>query len=177
MEDPEQHQSPAAEEDVLCRICLQTEPELVPSPCACTTARVHPACLRRWRLSGGRERMRRCEICRQIYIGNPLLVPVQRRSREIPLRKVCWVACQLVCLGSFAESFHLPEEATTGLSTVLTFVGGFHVIVGISVISKMKLREVVACGFFVCAPLVCYSARMFALMLLGFGCLTSVALE
>lgn len=52
-----------------CRICLEETGPLLESPCACagTQRWVHRACLRRWRMSRGRERLLRCEVCREPY--------------------------------------------------------------------------------------------------------------
>lgn len=52
-----------------CRICLEETGPLLESPCVCagTQRWVHHTCLRMWRMSGGRERLLRCEVCREPY--------------------------------------------------------------------------------------------------------------
>ena len=57
------------EAEPACRICLEETHPLLESPCVCSGTQrwVHRACLRRWRMSAGEQRLVECEVCRSQY--------------------------------------------------------------------------------------------------------------
>src|SRR5437764_13833837 len=71
--------------DGQCRICLETEGELI-IPCLCKTNPVHRNCLDKWRAEvRNGNHFDRCEICHFSYEME--LVPTTKNSSRIPFWK------------------------------------------------------------------------------------------